>query len=165
MKTMQNEAQAEKFIVFALADYHLVLPLQEVLQVVNCPTIPDELSKTGLVQIGRHIIRLLDLHQQLKIEDVSHSPTNSPFLIITQSSAGELCAIPVEEPPNLIEFSRETLRSLPQSNPRSGVLRIASYATTLSKDEFAATVFLLDTNRMLASVALRRLPSREEQCD
>jgi purine-binding chemotaxis protein CheW len=78
MEAIQN-GLIEKLIVFTVAEYHLALPIAEVLQVVNKPTITDELTKTGLVQIGRHMIRLLDLHQQLAANSVQ-VPKTRPFL-------------------------------------------------------------------------------------
>jgi chemotaxis signal transduction protein len=161
MKTMQTET-TDKFIVFTIAGYHLALPIQTVLQVIAHPGVTDELRKSGVVQVGRHMLRVLDLRQQL---DADHSvtPTNTPFLVLTHHQPGELCAIPVSEPPNLLEFPAEMLRSLPQSAAQTGVLQVASHAATVSQGDSAETVFLLDLNRVLNPVAVPRLLEMQEQ--
>jgi purine-binding chemotaxis protein CheW len=171
MKTMQTETTdkltTDKFIVFIIAGYHLALPIQTVLQVIAHPGVTDELRKSGVVQVGRHMLRVLDLRQQLDADqlDADHSvtPTDTPFLVLTHHQPGELCAIPVSEPPNLLEFPAEMLRSLPQSAAQTGVLQVASHAATLSQGDSAETVFLLDLNRVLNPVAVLRLLEMQEQ--
>lgn len=153
MKPTHNELKVEKFIVFTITNYHFAVPISEVLQIVSRPATTAELSKAGLVQIGRWMIRLLDLHQQLQLEDL-HQLENQPFLVITQSLPGEFWAIPVSEPPNLIEFPLELIQLLPQSGTQSGVLRAASYAATIPMNGITVTVFLLDIKRMLSPTAM-----------
>ncbi|MGV0028796.1 chemotaxis protein CheW [Phormidesmis priestleyi] len=168
MEAIQNELNLEKLIVFDVAEYHLALPIAEVLQVINHPTVTDELTKTGLVLLGHRMIRCLDLHQQLA-DDSIQVPQNRPFLVITQM-LGELYAIPVSEPPNVIEFPLEMMQLLPQS--QSGLLKIASHAAGISskylqgvEDELTATLFLLDIQRILTPIAPALLPNQEEQRD
>jgi len=64
---MRNESTVvDKFIVFKIADCLLGLPMSDVLKVVTCPPVENGGMKAmGLVQLGRHTIRVLDLHQQL----------------------------------------------------------------------------------------------------
>ncbi len=150
METTQNELKPEKWLVFTVAEYSLALPIAQVLQVVNNPSVTRELlNKIGLVQIGRHVIRLLDLHRQIAVENES-VPETRPFLIITRDLSGSLCAIPVSEPPTLIEVAPEMMQLLPQSHPRSRMAKIASHAATIDDAEatvqagVAGTVFLLD---------------------
>jgi purine-binding chemotaxis protein CheW len=153
---MPNQLNVEKMIVLTVADYYFGLPIGEVLQVVNRPPTSHELSQAGCVQLGRHMIRLLDLHQWLEREDSVAKPC--PFLVITQSLPGEFCAIPVSEPPNLIEFLRESIRELPQPNAQdsqsqSRVLRLASHAVMVDHDDRTASVFLLNLQRMFTAIA------------
>ncbi|NJK53882.1 MAG: chemotaxis protein CheW [Leptolyngbyaceae cyanobacterium SU_3_3] len=130
----------EKFIAFAVSDYRLALPIATVLQVVKCPLNPNrELSKMGLIQIGQHTIRVVDLHQQLGLE--KSDQVSRPFLLITQSSSKDLSAIPVGEPPSLIEFSLERMQQLPLSTHQPGVLAIASHAAIVSNEEATTTIF------------------------
>lgn len=151
MNTMQNELKTEKFIVFTVSGYYLALPIEQVLQVVQRST-TREFDQAGLVQVGRRMIRLLNLHQSLSLLDRVHTPKPQPFLVIAQSLPGEFCAIPVEEPPTLIEFPPETMQALPQSSSHASVLQIASHAATLSQDGVAIIVFRLDIQRVLTSI-------------
>jgi chemotaxis signal transduction protein len=147
---MYNESNTESFIVFRIANYLFALPIWDVLQVVSCPPQTSrELSQVGLLQLGDHMIRMVDLQRQCNSEDFSQLPGSQPFLVIVRDPNGEFCGIPLYEPPNLIEFSREKMRSLPQSQSQSGVLKIASHAAVLSWQEVTTTVFLLDVQRAL----------------
>ncbi|WP_051470127.1 chemotaxis protein CheW [Fischerella sp. PCC 9605] len=149
MKTIHDESKLEKFIAFTVADYRLALPIKAVLKVVTCPPKTDrKLSKMGLIQVSRYMIRVLDLHQHLGLEDLRQLP-DQPFLVITPNSQGELCGIPVCEPPDLIELPLETIRQLPQSYRQSGVLEIASHAIAISQQEITTTIFLLDMPQVL----------------
>lgn len=148
MKT-DPELNGEKFIVFTVADYRFALPIDEVVQIVKRPATTPELSKAGLIQLGRQVIRLLDLHQQLEPENGANYSEDCSFLVITHRLAEGFCAIPVSEPPNLVEFPQASMQSLPPTRDRSGVLRIASHAATLDVDRVPATIFLIDMQRML----------------
>jgi chemotaxis signal transduction protein len=147
-----------KFITFTIANYSLALPIAEVLQVVQSPfSSDDELSQMGMVQLGRHTIRVLDLPQQLGLENSGQ--LCQPFLLITQSSAQEFSAIPVSEPPSLMELPLETWQSLPRSNQSSGLLKIASYAAVIAQEAATTTIFLLDLNRILNAITIALVPS------
>ncbi len=148
-----RELEIGKFIIFSAANYSFMLPVSEVLQVINRPVTTGELDKAGLIQIGRHVIPLFDLHQQLEPENAVPAPTHRPFLVITHGLPGELCAIPVGEPPNLVEFPLDLIQILPQTGSSSGVLRVASHAATLALEQAPATVFLLNLRRMLVPIA------------
>jgi purine-binding chemotaxis protein CheW len=142
---MQNDPTIDKFIVFKIADCLLGLPMNNVLKVINSPALNNGgLSAMGLVQLGRHTIRVLDLYQQLNPKEPLPSPGNQPFLVITRSPQGELFGISVDEPPNLMELPRESLRSVPQSERQSGVRKLISHAAVISQKEATTTIFLLD---------------------
>ena len=146
---MYNESTVEKFIVFKIADCFLALPMSDVLKVVNFPAVDrGGLRAMGIVQLGRHTIRLLDLHEQLNQKGLSHSPENQPFLVITRSSQGELLGISVEEPPNLMELPRESMRSLPQSDRHSDGVQLISHAAVISQKEVTTTILLVDLQRI-----------------
>lgn len=160
MKMMQNELESQNWVVFTVAGCALALPIEQVLQVVNYPRSTRELSKMGLVQIGRHIIRCFDLHQQIAGEEPESN--DRPFLVVVRDSSGALCAIPVSEPPTIVEVSPEMMQVLPQSDSSSNVLKIASYAATICTEhnsdetaqaEVTAPVFLLDLNRLFVPIA------------
>ncbi|PLZ91996.1 MULTISPECIES: chemotaxis protein CheW [Fischerella] len=147
---MQNQSKAEKFITFTVADYCLALPIKAVLKVVNCPGEENhKLSKMGLIQIGRHVIRVLDLHQRLGIENVHQLPESQSFLIITSISQAQLCGILIYEPPDLLELPLEMMQPLSQSYYQSGLLEIVSHAIIVSQEKATKTIFLLDMQQVL----------------
>ncbi len=150
---MYQQSTADKFIVFKIADYLLALPISDVLKVVNCsPATSSRLRTMGVIQLGRHMIRVVDLHQQLSSGNLSQLPGDQPFLVIIRTPEAELCGIPVEEPPNLVEIPSEVMQSLPKSD-RYGkpTLDLVSHAAVLSQGEVTTTIFLLDLNWLLNS--------------
>ena len=144
---MNNEPEAGKFIVFMIADYLLALPMSAVLKVVNSPHGSNgNLRAAGLVQIGHHTIMLLDLQQKFTTSYAPQVTRNSPFLVITQVQ-GELCGIPVDEPPNLVELPRDSIRALPKSYNQVGLMDMVSHVAVLSQEEKTFTIFIVDINR------------------
>jgi len=150
MTNNQLTTKIDKFIVFKIADYLLALPMSDVLKVVNFPPGSNHLGAMGLVQLGRHTIRVLDLHQQLSSGEVSSVANNLPFLIIIRHSQGELCGIAVDDTPNLMEFPLELMRSVPQSFGQSSILEMVSHTLVLSEEEVTTTIFLLDVKQLFA---------------
>jgi purine-binding chemotaxis protein CheW len=148
---MHDESEVGKFIVFKIADYLMALPINEVLKVVNCSSITSrELRTMGVVQLGRHMIRILDWHEELSSSNLPQSLDKYPFLVITQGREGELCGISVDEPPNLLELPLEMLRSLPNSERHSNpALTVASHVAVLSQEKVTTTIFLLDVKRIV----------------
>lgn len=146
---MYHESKVGKFIIFKIADFLLSLPINDVLKVVNSPSVVSRGLKTmGLVQLGHHTIRVLDLHQQLNSGGLSKSLDNPPFLVITRNREGELCGISVDQPPDLVELPLESIRSLPKSEPQSNALGIFSHVAVVSQKEVTTTIFLLDMKRV-----------------
>lgn len=151
---MHSESQLEQFVVFKIAQYHFALPIGDVLQVVTCPPqTSQDMSQLGFVQLGQHIIRVVDLHSQCHSGTFAVEPGSGSFLVLTPSLQGGCCGILVYEPPDLMEFSVAMMRPLPRVEPSSGVLRIASHAAVFSHNQVTTTVFLLDLPQALASPA------------
>ncbi|MCG8365306.1 MAG: chemotaxis protein CheW [Pseudanabaenales cyanobacterium] len=149
---MIAESDGQRFIVFKVLDYCWALPIEAVLRVVNCSLDANrELIRMGVIQIGRHVIRALDLHQRLSSGVLPQAPGDSPFLVITRGSEGELCGIPVDAPPDLMEVSLEMIRSLPPSSPQGGLLEIARGVVISSEEQNPKTIFLLDIKRALSA--------------
>ncbi|HEY9710181.1 MAG TPA: hypothetical protein V6D48_18380, partial [Oculatellaceae cyanobacterium] len=87
---MHDDSNVGKFIVFKIADYLLALPLNDVLKVVNCPSVASKGLKTmGVVQLGQHMIKVLDLHlPQLGAGDLTELTGHQSFLVITRDRQG-----------------------------------------------------------------------------
>jgi chemotaxis signal transduction protein len=146
---MQGELKLEKFIVFRIAEYCLALSFDNVLRVIQyLPRQGEKLNALGLTQIGRHTIKILDIHQLLGGEPSSQASANPVFLVITHSSQGHLYGIPVYLPPDLIEIPSRLMNLLPPYDQSSHILSMASHTAVISQDEDETTVFLLDLKRV-----------------
>jgi purine-binding chemotaxis protein CheW len=169
---MLNDKEIGKFIVFKIANYRLALPINKVLKIVSfSPEANRDLSTMGLVQLGRHTIKLLDFHQDLYGKSrnftallTGDSPPESKkqqFLVIVRKSPGEFCGILVDEPPDLMEFPQEIIRTLPQSEKRGkGILSMVSHAAIISQEKLTTTIFILDVQRVVDSEIIdSRLPA------
>lgn len=155
---MKNSAKVDKLIVFKIADYFLALPLTAVLKVINYPPANNgDIKAPGIIQIGRHAIALWDLHQILAGSDRPQTIEIRPFLLIAQVLPGELCAIPVEEPPNLVELPKHSLRTLPQSFHHNQLRYLVSHVAIISEAEKTFTIFILDLNRTMSLLSNLRL--------
>ncbi|KAF3884820.1 MULTISPECIES: chemotaxis protein CheW [Nostocales] len=148
---MERETNTEKFIVFKVADYFLGMSINDVLKVINCSSLHStRLIQMGLVQVGNHTIKLLDLQQHLNLDSLPQLSGNESFLVITRDSEGELCGVLVHEPPDLIELPPETIRPLPRSDIYSKATPdIVSHVAVLSSEEMIKTIFLLDLKRTI----------------
>ena len=146
---MDNKSQTEKFIVFKIIDYLFALPVGEVVKVVACSFQEDQgLRKMGLVQLGRHTIRILDLSEKLSLDSITQVKTHQPFLMVSCTNNGILWGIPVEEPPNLVEISPENIRTLPQSKNQLNLLNLVGNVATFPQEATEKTIFLLDVERI-----------------
>jgi len=164
---MYKESNVGKFIVFQIADYFFALPIQDVLKVLNCPSeVRGNLRSMGLVQMGRHLIRVWDWHEELaslgspqpllvnsnatELVPTGIFPTppvKQTFLVITRDYQRDLCGIAVDEPPNLVELPLELTQRLPESQHQSGVFEMVSHAAVLSSEALTTTIFILDVER------------------
>ncbi len=153
---MYDDSKVGKFIVFKIADYHLALPMRDVIKVVNCsPMVSNGLQKMGVIQLGHHMIRVVDLHEQLSSGGSDDLPNDPPFLVIIRGSGGELCGIPVEKPPNLVELPLEMMRSFPKSDQYDKpALNLVSHAAVVSQENVTTTIFLLDVKQVLNSTVI-----------
>ncbi|MEO0868334.1 MAG: chemotaxis protein CheW [Cyanobacteria bacterium J06642_11] len=104
----QQTAKLDKYIIFQVASYWYVILVSEILKIVNCPSPKDGgMIDLGMVQLGPHTVRLLNLHQIFEITDVE-IPAH-PFLIVLQSPNHGLWGITLDGTPDLIELTPETL--------------------------------------------------------
>lgn len=145
---MDDESQIGKFIVFKIADYLLGLPISDVLKVVNVsPGNSKKLTTMGLVQIGKYMIKVLDLHEHLVSDGLDHRVDNPSFMVVTNDSQGELYGISVNEAPDIVELPLLTIRSLPKSSIHSKpIIQMVSHVAVLPQKEDIKTIFLLDLN-------------------
>lgn len=148
---MHDDSDLEKLIIFAIATYHLALPIDQVLRVINYPTDTSEpLEKIGLIQCGRHTIRVVNLYQQFQLE-AAHADQPLPFLMLIRGINQELCGIPVASPPDVVEISIDALQPLEWTSTTSPLLEAISHTAVIHQDDQVRSILLLDLYRMLTS--------------
>ncbi len=127
----------------------MALSISDVLKVINYPSATSGgLKGMGLVQLGRHTIRVFDWHEEFNASSLPNLPDRQSFLVISRTPQGELCGIEVDEPPNLVELPLEIMRSLPSSERQSPALTLVSHAAVISQKDTTTTIFLLDMKRV-----------------
>jgi chemotaxis signal transduction protein len=140
-----------KFIVFRLGEHYLGLPIAVVLRIIGCPPVTHSSAPgIGFVEIDQQTITVVNLHQ--RIFPQSNSDTlQKRFLILTQTRQGELCGIPVDAPPALVEIPLQSIRPLPPSFRQNDPLGIASHMATIPQAEESLQIFLLGMSNPLPS--------------
>jgi chemotaxis signal transduction protein len=149
---MHDDLELEKLIIFAIANYYLALPIDQVLRVINYPTDANKsLEQIGLIQYGRHTIRIINLFQQFELDTGTHSAQPFPFLMIIRGLNQELCGIPVFTPPDVIEISVEALQPIEWTHSTSPLLESVSHTAVVKQEDETLSILLLDLYRMLTA--------------
>ncbi len=150
---MREELNLDKFIVFKVADTLLAISIDKVIKVVNCSEEKiNQLTTMGLVQIGRHMIKLLDMHQKLNTEVLSYLSNSQAFLVITYDAQGELCGILVDEPPDLMELPPEIIQPLPKYRSNSKpAIEMVSHVAVVNQRNLTQPIFLLNCQHIIAA--------------
>lgn len=148
---MHDDSELEKLVVFAIANYYLALPIDQVLRVINYPLDASKsLEKMGLIQCGRYTIRVVDLFQQFQLE-ASYSTQSFPFLMLIRGLNQELCGIPVCTPPDVIEISLKALQPLEWSLSTSSLLEAVSHTAVIKQENETRSILLIDLHRVLVT--------------
>ncbi len=161
--TPATPADHFRVIAFGIGSYTFALPMGAIARVIHCPPLENPgLGRTGLIHLEQQVIRILDLHDLA----IAHRPTpeaaaatvdQSPrFLVIARRRDGELCGIPVDTPPDLLEVERSQIRPLPPSTHQDPILSLAPMIAVLPGSETQdnptatpdSTLLLLDLNRV-----------------
>lgn len=162
-----------RVIAFTIDSYTLALPMAAIAKVIHCPPLyTPGLGHTGLIHLDRNIIRVLNLHSliatptQASPDNPSNIKTGNPdhqdplFLLVARQTNGELCGIPVDTPPDLLELERSQVQPLPQSLNPNDIIALASLVAILppsqeSPDSSApseSTILLLDLDKAVAKL-------------
>lgn len=107
----------KKYISFQVASYWYVIPVTEILKVVNCPP-PSQGGVVGLgvVQLGSHTVQLLDLYQLFEGDSASSATLKSTYLVVLQRQESTLWGITLGTPPDLIELPASDLKPVTLAN-------------------------------------------------
>ncbi|MEM7793423.1 MAG: chemotaxis protein CheW [Cyanobacteria bacterium P01_C01_bin.118] len=141
-----NKPTTKKFIIFEIGGYWFVMPMTSVLKIVNCP--PPSQGGTvgiGLVQLGAHTVRLLDLYQAFG-RRTQVMPAEAPFLIVVRNPQKELWGIAVDIPPDLIELPLAIFKPVSLEPPFNDKTNWISHMAVISHKGRDRTLLLLDVH-------------------
>lgn len=157
MKTLASrptlkEQMEVRAVVFTIAGYRLGLPMETVLRVVNCPPeVRDSNQAVTSIELGQQTLTVLSLHNHLTALSGSQARSQGEFLLVAK--AGEkLLAIRVDAPPDIMQFDPFMLRQLPATYRQGHPLNIASRVAVLPQGKATLAVFLLDLERVVATL-------------
>ncbi|MDZ8227513.1 MULTISPECIES: chemotaxis protein CheW [unclassified Nostoc] len=156
-----SERDSLRVVVFAIADYLFALPVGAVLKVMACPPISSTVENgIGMVDLGAQTITIVDLRQkfiqqvprQQADQVLSVVETSGRFLLLTQTRTGEICGIPVDKPPALIDIPLSAVRPVPWSYRQVAELSCVSHMAVLSvaPNEEPLKVLLFGMSQILA---------------
>ncbi|MDV3348964.1 chemotaxis protein CheW [Leptothoe sp. LEGE 181152] len=143
-----NTPEIERFITFDVGGYWFALPMMSILKIVNCP--PPTQGGTvgiGLVQLGSHTVRLLNLHREVG-KTAEASPDHAPFLVVVRTPQKELWGIALDEPPDLIELPLTLFKPVSLEPPFDHKTNWISHMAIVSEKDKDSdrTLLLLDVH-------------------
>lgn len=140
-----------KVVAFVIGNLNFALRIETVYKVLNqTPVYGSGLNSVGIAHIGDREVIVVDLHRQLFQSSISNGASKGDYLIIAQSSRGELYGIPVAIVPALMEIPLSIVRVLPESYRHADTLGFASHVAVIPQVEAPLTIFLLDVEQLLA---------------
>ncbi len=166
-----NDAEADQYITFKLADYLCALPSEKILKIVATPP-PSQggMVSMGLVQLEQYSIQIIDLAKLLNGQSADSASArttasktvtsadftvaalkNPPFLMVLQDSAQKLWGIAVNEPPDLMDIPRYALKPVPSEKRLTRALRWVSHVVTYDLGRNRHTLLVLDAGVFFSS--------------
>jgi chemotaxis signal transduction protein len=133
LSSLNEETDAIRTIVFALADmeqtplsqYLFAMPAAAVDKAIVYPPERTQLKDgIGMMNLGDRTLTIVDLRQ--KFIAIDPQQDSSKFLILFQTHAGELCALPVKDAPVLMDIDPGMIRSIPLAYREVNQLSFAS---------------------------------------
>ncbi|MEM7065159.1 MAG: chemotaxis protein CheW [Cyanobacteria bacterium P01_B01_bin.77] len=140
----------KKYISFQVASYWYVIPVTEILKVVNCPP-PSQGGVVGLgvVQLGPHTIQLLDLEQLFGSEAIARENLKSTYLVVLQRQENTLWGIALGAPPDLVELSSAVLKPFALAEHGTSQNPWISHVGVISEQTCKRTYLQLDLDTLL----------------
>ena len=145
--TRELSQETLRVIVFTLGDYYFALPINAIIQVTESPSeLIQHFDGLGLVTLENRSIMLLNLHDKLKVKTDVSETVKGEFLILTQTRQGDLCGIPIDVLPNMMELSYSEIQPLPQVYRQTNLYGIARFVTFVQREDQQQkdAIYLLD---------------------
>ncbi|MDB9314093.1 chemotaxis protein CheW [Spirulina sp. CS-785/01] len=142
-ESLPTDTERARVIIFPIANYLFALPMKAVLKISpSPPELSEGFSEVGLLELEGETILLLNLDGLLSEEKSTWQTTQ--FLILVSDQRGQLCGIPVEDLPNMIDLSLLNIQPLPKSSRQSPLSRLSRYVALRQSDNQKKPIFLLD---------------------
>ncbi len=157
-----SKTETTKAIVFDIAGHLLALPVSAVFKVIRSSmVICSDLGNRKLVHIEEQALPILDLHQFLarvqphRQDEYQNQflSTQEKFLILTHLRKGNLLAMPVDEPPSLIELPLSSIYTLPLSY-KEKISNLANHVAVCPYETSTISIMLLDLQQAIAAIGL-----------
>ncbi len=132
-RSSSQKSDRFRIIAFNVGGYTFALPMTAIAKVIHCPPLNTPgLGQTGLIHLDQQIIRVLDLHTLAERSTAPAAEDSEPrFLVVARQRGGDLCGIPVDAPPDLLEISRSQVRPIPNTPNQPPVLSLAQFAAAV----------------------------------
>ena len=139
-----SDVKLLKVLVFEMVNHFFALPISVIFKVINCPPVTDTTdSSLGITDFEGQTVTVVNLAQKLSPQNSATQRMQKRFLILSQTRQGELCGIPIDNSPALIELPMDNIRPLPLSARQVNPLSIATHVAILPKSEGSLKIFLL----------------------
>lgn len=144
LSRLPSEVNLLQVLVFEMANHFFALPISTIFKVINCPPVKETTDTSlGITDFEGQTVTVINLAQKLSDPNHTNEQTQKRFLILSQTRQGELCGIPIDKSPALIEIPRNNISPLPLSARQIKPLSIATHVAILPKAEGSIKVFLL----------------------
>lgn len=164
--TRRQAVATQQLIVFRLQNEGFALPIRTVQKVIPMSKIYGAPGGTGVnltlyqdqelivIDVGRRIFKgglkedssKSDLRHQTE-EPLEDPPAGMGYLLIVQSSSGQVVGLPIEEPPSLQRVPESAFAPLSASYITEGNLRCVSVLIKLDNDQ--PPLFLLNLDQLV----------------
>lgn len=141
----------QRWIVFAIAPLQVALPIAQVQRVIRQTEVfSSGLTHLGITHVGDYEVTVVDLYRRLFNRNLTPQPNQPIYQIILRSTQGDLLALPIDSPPELVDVPQTAIRLLPAAYHRQNdTLSIAKQVAVIPTPTGTQTIFLLDTQTLI----------------
>ncbi len=125
-----------------MGKYLFAMPVESVVKAIGYPAERTVLKDgIGMIYLGEQTVTIVDLRH--KFATIDPTLDTSKFLILFHTHAGELCGLPIEKAPVLMDLSPTTIRPLPLAYREVNQLSFASHMAIVPQSEHTEPLQIL----------------------
>lgn len=142
LANLEDNGETFRSIVFSLANiqqtamskYLFAMPVESVIRAIVYPAERIQLKDgIGMIYLGEETVTIVDLRH--KFATIDPETDISKFLILFHTHAGELCGLPIEKAPVLMDINSTTIRPLPLAYREVNQLSFATHMAIVPQGE------------------------------